>query len=127
MTSWPHSHNSLSSIPTLGKTKSGSWADSLTCLQAPNFLFFKFLQLNDPKKIAVNLAELHNVPQADERTAVYHLTLRKGQQSAMDAFYDKLKAQQQPVDWVRPKLPEVLRTTQFAEELKWFLSCHHPP
>eukprot|EP00438_Fugacium_kawagutii_P002975 Skav211136 [mRNA] locus=scaffold4091:150919:152465:+ [translate_table: standard] len=92
-------------------------------LDAPDFLFFKFLQLRDsmgPEVSAVNLASLWRVPPEPQRSETYHALLRRAQHSGMECFYDKLKGNN-GVEWAKDHLDPSLRTQDFDQPSFWFL------
>lgn len=53
---------------------------------------------------------------AEERTDAFHLVLRKGQHSAMEAFYDKLKINSANCGWVKEHLDPSLRVSDYDDE-----------
>ena len=96
--------------------------DVTSLLEAPNFLFFKFLSLANPKDCAMNLAELWTMPSEPRRTSGYHALLRKCQHAGFESFYERLK-QTNAVEWAKTHIDPKLKDSDFGDEMKkWFLA-----
>eukprot|EP00438_Fugacium_kawagutii_P022411 Skav209132 [mRNA] locus=scaffold682:276847:281425:+ [translate_table: standard] len=92
-------------------------------LDAPDYLFFKFLQMRDSigqNTAAVTLAAMWRVPPHENRDDSYHLALTKAQHGSMEAFYDKLKGND-AVQWAGKQLFPELRNADFDEPTHWCL------
>ena len=100
-----------------------SWLLIWLCLtQAPDYLFWKFLQLTDPDIISFSLASLIKLHQGENKGELYGHLLRAQVTAVHEVLFERLRGQGS-VDIAKKFIPDNLRFPDFQQK-KWSLELY---